>query len=311
MYDNCYVSDSNWLLLQLALDTFYWNPIQHVFVWGSILAWFVVLALTSSPPLYIGGINTLRFDFLGVLYEVIQTATFWFYWPLATVVALGPTIVFRTLHLDLYPRLVDDVRLKMKEEGPKLFRRAMLKKKLPRISLSAVKERTGYAFSHQGGFGRLILSGRMFGGKSEEQVHREREQRLSTIIRSASTSPVPPHRELDIPQSNVQSTSTSPVRPHDELDSRQPTVAHLTVHPPPEATQQQEAGLPEVYDESITLKHEPAPSTESTPVSTPQDALTESARALQEPLPGSVSVPSVQMGQLSDKSDDQMTTSPT
>ena len=301
--------------LQLALDTFYWNPIQHVFVWGSILAWFAVLAITSSPALYIGGINTLRFDFLGVLYEVIQTATFWFYWPLATVVALGPTIVFRTLHLDLYPRLVDDVRLKMKKEGPKLFRRAMLKKKLPRISLSAVKERTGYAFSHQGGFGRLILSGRMFRGQSEEQIHREREQRLSTIIRSASTSPVPPHKELDVPQSNVQSTSTSPVSPHNELhaDFPQQTVAHLTVHPLPEATQQQETGVPEVHESIITPKQEPAPTTESTPEipeSMVQDTLTESSRALQEPLPGSVSVPSVQMDQFSDKSD-QMTTRPT
>ena len=270
----------------------------------------MVLSITSSPALYIVGINTLRFDFLGVLYEVIQTATFWFYWPLATVIALGPTIVFRTLQLDLRPGLIDDVRLKMKEDGPKLFRRAMLKKKLPRISLSAVKERTGYAFSHQGGFGRLILSGRMFSGQSEEQVLKEREQRLSVLIRSASTSPVPPHKELDVPQSNVRSTSTSPVPPHNELDLPQSTVAHLTVHPLP-AAQQQETGVPKVH-ESIPQKHEPAPTTTGTPEipgSTLQDALTESGRALQEPLPGSVSVPSVEMDQPSNKSDDQMTTS--
>jgi hypothetical protein len=177
--------------LQLGLDTFYWNPIQHVFLWGSILAWFVVLPITSSSALYIAGIGVFRFDFLGVFYEVFQTATFWMYWPLAAVIALGPTITFRTLLLDLRPTLVDDVRLKMKKEGRKLFRRALLKKKIPRISISlaGVKERTGYAFSHQGGFGRLILSGRMFGGMSEAQVRKERERRISTLIVSPSTSP--------------------------------------------------------------------------------------------------------------------------
>ena len=186
-----------YLCSQLALDTFYWTPIHHVLVWGSILAWFVVLPITSSPGLYIAGIGVFEFDFLGVFYEVIQTATFWFYWPLAAVIALGPTIVFRTLLLDLQPTLVDDVRLKMKKEGQKLFRRKILKKKLPRITFAGVKERTGYAFSHQGGFGKLILSGRMFGGHSEEQVRRERERRISTIIQSAPSSPVPPHKGID------------------------------------------------------------------------------------------------------------------
>ena len=149
-----------------------------------------------------------EFDFLGVFYEVLGTATFWFYWPLASVIALAPTIIFRTLRLDLSPTLVDDVRLKMKKEGQKLFRRIMFTKALPRITLAQVKERTGYAFSHQGGFGKLILSGRMFGGHTEEQVQKEREKRISTIIRSAPSSPVPPHKGVDV----------------------DPTVAHLTIH---------------------------------------------------------------------------------
>ena len=176
-------------LLQIGLDTYYWNPIQHVFVWGSILAWFVVLPITSSPGFYIGGIGVFRFDFVGVFYEVIQTATFWFYLPLAAIIALGPTITFRTLLLDLRPTLVDDVRLKMKKEGRRAFRRALLKTKLPgiNITLGSVKERTGYAFSHQGGFGKLILSGKMFSGQSEEQVHKERERRISSIYPSAES----------------------------------------------------------------------------------------------------------------------------
>ena len=195
-------------------------------MWGSILAWFVVLPVTSSSAFYVAGIGIFRFDFLGVFYEVIQTATFWFYWPLATIVALGPTITFRTLLLDLRPTLVDDVRLKMKKEGRRSFRRALLKTKLPRISfsLAGVKERTGYAFSHQGGFGRLILSGKMFAGKSEEQVKQERERRISTIVSS------PSHRTVD-------------------EDSN---VARLTVYTQPAET------IPEVRESTPNLQPSPS-----------------------------------------------------
>ena len=212
LYTMCSYYECN--LLQIALDTFYWNPIQHVFVWGSILAWFAVLPITSSPALYIAGIGVFRFDFLGVFYEVLGTATFWFYWPLATIIALGPTITYRTLLLDRRPTLADDVRLKMKKEGRRVFRRALLKSKLPRISfsLAGVKERTGYAFSHQGGFGRLILSGRMFAGQSEDQVRKERERRMSTIV------PFPVRETVDADTSFVhltvdtQPADTTPTR---------------------------------------------------------------------------------------------------
>lgn len=181
-----------------------------MFLWGSILAWFAVLPITSSPGFYVAGIGVFEFDFLGVFYEVFWTATFWFYWPLASIVALGPTIVFRTLRLDLSPTLIDDVRLKMKKDGRKSFRRELFKKKLPRISFSLadVKQRTGYAFSHQGGFGKLLLSGRMFGGQSEEQVYRERENRISKIIRSAPCSPVPQHRGLGAEPTPMEPSET-------------------------------------------------------------------------------------------------------
>lgn len=258
-------------LLQLALDTYYWNPIHHVFVWGSILAWFVVLPITSSPALYNPVLSIISFNFLGVFYEVFQTATFWFYWPLATVIALGPTIIFRTVRLDLWPSQVDDVRLQMKKEGPRLFRRAMLKKKLPRISFDKVKQRTGYAFSHQGGFGRLILSGRMFGGHTEEQVRLERERRISTIIQSAPSSPVPSHREPDPAQSTLD-------------------VADVTVHP--QQAREQENTVPEQHTsvpEFLPMEHE---STAATSADAGEESIEGSfgySSEHREPLPGSVS----------------------
>ena len=219
-------------ILQIALDTFYWNPIQHVFVWGSILAWFVVLPITSSPGFYIAGIGVFEFDFLGVFYEVFQTATFWFYWPLACIVALGPTIVFRTLRLDLSPTLIDDVRLKMKKDGRKSFTRELFKKKLPRISFASIKERTGYAFSHEGGFGKLLLSGRMFSGQSEEQVYRERENRISKIIRSSQ---VPEFREADLEPSEIQQSEAFLEVHEIQPQTKSPTTAQDTSETVPDA----------------------------------------------------------------------------
>lgn len=113
------------------------------------------------------------------------------------------------------------MRLKMKKEGQKLFRRTILKKKLPRITLAGVKERTGYAFSHQGGFGKLILSGRMFGGQSEEQVHQERIRRISTIIRSAPSSPIPSHKGIDTDPTPSNLAVPTPQK----LDKDEPAVS--------------------------------------------------------------------------------------
>ena len=38
-------------LLQIALDTFHWNPIMHFSVWGSIIVWFVVIPITSTEAI--------------------------------------------------------------------------------------------------------------------------------------------------------------------------------------------------------------------------------------------------------------------
>ena len=271
MYIYMYTHDSV-PLLQLALDTYYWNPIHHFFVWGSIVAWFVVLPITSSPAFYNPALSIISFNFLGVFYEVFKTATFWFYWPLATVIALAPTIIFRTVRLDLWPTQVDDVRLQMKKEGPKLFRRAMLKKKLPRISFETVKQRTGYAFSHQGGFGRLILSGRMFGGQTEEQVRKERERRISTIIQSAPSSPVPSHREPEATQSTLD-------------------IADVTVYTQQASEQEKSVSEQNTFvPESLPMEHESTVAKVS--AGTPEELITGS---FEQSLPGAVSPTSDQI----------------
>lgn len=212
------------------MDTFYWNPIMHIFVWGSILSWFIVLPITSSEAFYSFTFFANFFTFAGVFYEVFLSATFWFYWPLATVIALGPTIIFRTLRLDLDPHLVDDVRLKMKKEGKRLFRRLMIRKKPPLIRTPSTYQRSGYAFSHQEGFAKLILSGRLF-GLAEDRVARERRNRISTIIRSAPSTPVLPRKEAAEPgPSHLQVTVHADTMPG-EVSPPMPAGAEVPMLP--------------------------------------------------------------------------------
>ena len=164
---------------------------MHVAVWGSMLSWFVVIPITSSSGFY--GVANL-FLYNGVAYEVISSAVFWFYLFLATVIALLPTISFRICRLNLFPNLIDDVRLKQKQEGRTIFRRRLFHRKPP-PDLTPVQrrsiKRTGYAFSHQEGFGEMITTGKIF-GLNENEIEEEHHRRLSQLIISRS------HHELAI-----------------------------------------------------------------------------------------------------------------
>lgn len=160
---------------------------MHIFVWGSIISWFVVIPFIGAPFLY-GSF----FTYTGVANEVLGTAQFWFYWPLASVIALTPTVIFRFTRLDLDPHLVDDVRLKVGKEGRKLFRRRTFKRKVPKRVEKSAGKRTGYAFAHQQGFGKLITSGLGFGMPLQdvEVQHQRRLTRLITASQQGSPAPM-------------------------------------------------------------------------------------------------------------------------
>jgi phospholipid-translocating ATPase len=170
--------------LQIALDTFYWNPVMHVVVWGSILVWFVVIPVTSTAAF-----SGTFFLYGGVAYEVLNTAEFWFYLPITVVAALFPTMVSRLIALYRTPAYVDFVRLKEKKEGKKLFKRKKASRR-PVSTYGSTLKRTGYAFSHQKGFGSLIASGHMF-GMNEDAISAERSRRQSVLL-SASPSRAEP-----------------------------------------------------------------------------------------------------------------------
>jgi hypothetical protein len=87
----------------------------------------------------------------------MRDPTFWFTSLLTTVVLLLPVVAWRFYRSDVHPTLADKVRL--------LQRHAKIKPKEEFRPFSGRRSRrsvrSGYAFAHQEGFGRLITSGKM------------------------------------------------------------------------------------------------------------------------------------------------------
>ena len=193
MYNTSAFMCVHYLHSQIGLDTFHWNPIAHIFIWGSILSWLVVIPISSTSGLY-GLIGF--FQYAGVAFEVIRSATFWFYVPLATIVALMPTIIFRTMRLDFDPHIIDDVRLVQKKEGRRLFKRLKFHRKPEESAITRAPstKRTGYAYSHTEGYGQMISTGHIF-GMNEQEVIRERQKRLSMIVSNPASGTCTPTKE--------------------------------------------------------------------------------------------------------------------
>lgn len=129
------------------------------------MSWFVVILVTGASY------NFFFFSrYIYVARYVLATPNFWFYLPLACVIALFPVIAVRTFSLDMFPkrlnRLLIDTTDEIVEEYPLV---TSLKKK-PSV------RRSGYAFAQIRGFGQLITSGFIF-GMSKKEVEKERVAR--------------------------------------------------------------------------------------------------------------------------------------
>ncbi len=164
------------------MDTNYWNPIIHVAVWGSILSWLVV------PPFLSNIVTLYELDaatYFGVANEVLASAMFWWYLIIATVVALVPMIAVRIVRTELWPTLLDDVKLVETKKRNKEFIETIKKQfynEDDQIPIIPTRWRTGYAFAHEEGFGKIISSGRYLGASAAD-VEQERINRTGTWMR--------------------------------------------------------------------------------------------------------------------------------
>lgn len=136
---------------QAALDTSYWTVFNHIVIWGSVAFYFAMTLIFNS--------RLIRVQYLGVFRKALSTPLFWFTLFLVLVILLVPIIAYRFYKLDLEPTLSDRCRFiqrisrrRTKPVEPQLRRRSSTRKSRRSI-------RSGYAFSHQEGFGNLITSG--------------------------------------------------------------------------------------------------------------------------------------------------------
>ncbi|XP_066994070.1 phospholipid-transporting ATPase ID isoform X1 [Anabrus simplex] len=136
---------------QIALDTSYWTIFNHITVWGS-LVWYFVLQYFYNYV--IGG------SYVGSLSKAMSEATFWFTTVLTVTVLMIPVLAWRFYFVDVRPTLSDRVRLKQRLAQLR-SRQSQDVLRTPSARRTRRSIRSGYAFAHQEGFGRLITSGKI------------------------------------------------------------------------------------------------------------------------------------------------------
>uniref|UniRef100_A0A8D2Q7I9 Phospholipid-transporting ATPase n=1 Tax=Varanus komodoensis TaxID=61221 RepID=A0A8D2Q7I9_VARKO len=134
--------------VQIGLDTAYWTAVNQLFVWGSLATYFVITFAMYSDSTY--RILTTAFPFVGAARNTLNQLSMWLSVALCVALCVLPIVGLRFLKTQLAPTLSDKV-------PPRRVRGARA---------GRTSRRSGYAFSHQHGFGALITSGRNMRPKS-------------------------------------------------------------------------------------------------------------------------------------------------
>ncbi|XP_061468769.1 phospholipid-transporting ATPase ID-like isoform X3 [Rhineura floridana] len=138
--------------VQMGLDTAYWTAVNQLFIWGSLAMYFAITFTMYSNGTYL--IFTASFPFVGSARNTLNQPTVWLSVFLCVILCVLPVVGFRFLKMQLKPTISDKV-LRLVRELQKGRPAPVLKRPLQRRA----SRRSGYAFSHQHGFGALITSG--------------------------------------------------------------------------------------------------------------------------------------------------------
>ncbi|XP_065342127.1 phospholipid-transporting ATPase ID isoform X3 [Cloeon dipterum] len=136
---------------QIALDTAYWTWWSHFTIWGSLCIYFAFTFITNYV---FGG------SYVGSLSKAMIEPTFWFTTILTVTLLIVPVLAWRFYFVDVKPTLSDRVRLKQRLESLR-SRQSQDILRTPSARRTRRSIRSGYAFAHQEGFGRLITSGKI------------------------------------------------------------------------------------------------------------------------------------------------------
>ncbi|XP_059581349.1 phospholipid-transporting ATPase ID isoform X2 [Alligator mississippiensis] len=145
--------------VQIGLDTAYWTAVNQFFIWGSLAVYFAITFTMYSDGAYL--IFTASFPFVGTARNTLTQPNVWLAIFLSIILCVLPVVGYRFLKVQLKPTVSDKVVQKIKEYKKRPLPPSP-KRRLRRTST----RRSGYAFSHQHGFGALIMSGRNMRPKS-------------------------------------------------------------------------------------------------------------------------------------------------
>jgi len=140
---------------QICLDTQYWTVFSYITIFGSLFITYFFTVMANI--LY-------KTNYSGTVLNAFGDPGYWLCSLLSVVMTMVPVLCWRFWRADTHPTLTEHVRFKMLHERDvpktkakrKLVRRASTRRAGYRPSF-----RSGYAFSHQEGFARLITEGKL------------------------------------------------------------------------------------------------------------------------------------------------------
>ncbi|XP_065672695.1 phospholipid-transporting ATPase ID isoform X3 [Hydra vulgaris] len=141
--------------LQMAFDTCHWTWINHFFIWGSIVFYFLYTFATYSSVAF----NKLpsTFPSVGAAENTFGSGVFWAALLLTSIVCILPVLGYRWCKQKLYPTFTEYVRRGLwKESRPKRHLRGKHHSSRSRPPST----RSGFAFSQRARLGEMIMSGK-------------------------------------------------------------------------------------------------------------------------------------------------------
>ncbi|XP_076466035.1 phospholipid-transporting ATPase ID-like [Babylonia areolata] len=148
--------------IRCALDMAYWTGFNHFVMWGSIIYYFCFqLAFYSEAIVY---------AYVGVAFEAFANPVTWLTMLLTCTMLIVPVVAWRFYQTSVHPTLSDRVRLRQRMKKSKSKARDLHIHQHSTFRRSQRSIRSGYAFSHQRGFGDLITSGRNMRERAKEIV---------------------------------------------------------------------------------------------------------------------------------------------
>ncbi|ESN90491.1 hypothetical protein HELRODRAFT_70969, partial [Helobdella robusta] len=135
-----------------ALETKHWTLINHLFIWGSLVFYFLFNFIFYLP--------VFKYSYAGTFTKLASSPQYWLSMMLSCAILLIPPFLYKGYCAVVHPTLAERLRIACRKNRSKV--KPALDKMSARPSSRSSRPRSGYAFSHQGGFGELITKGSVF-----------------------------------------------------------------------------------------------------------------------------------------------------